>query len=289
MAAPEGKVPILDSVGAAMRDWRANLKFNLITGLIGAAALTLISFLSLSAAGNSSVAMLLSLASTVVGAFVFATFLGLYEYGPSRLRERLPSDGMRVWCAMAVVGFFLFIVCVVAGIPAFALLMTALSPYYGEIEAVADDQAAVFAIIERFAQENAGLILAVVLVYGVIWLLLTSRLYLAAPATVSAQKILTFETWSWTKNNMLRICGARLLLLAPASILVFAVQALAGGAVGANAFDPNSVAAAIMANPAGYGLTIFIGHAFNFTLYRGLEAALSTYLYRGLRPSVTSP
>lgn len=284
MTIPAGKVPILDSVGGAMRTWRKEIRLHAIVGLIGAAALTALSLLSVFVAGNQSIALLVMTFATVVGAYIYTAFLSVDLKGAQGLGVRLPGEGWRVWCALAVVSFFLFIIFVVALIPGVVLLFTALAPYEADLQSAGQNQAAVLAVIERFAAANAGLLLVMGLVYGAILLLLTSRLYLAAPATVGAGRILSVETWSWTKNNMLRIAATRLMLLTPASILVFAVQALIGGALGVNVLDPNSLQGAMAGNPAGYGAVVFCGHVVNFTLYRGLEAALSARLYQGLRP-----
>lgn len=285
MTVPAGRVPILDSVGGAMRTWRREIRLHVVAGLIGAAALTALSLLSVVVAGNQSIAFLVMTLATVVGAYIYTTFLSVDLKGAAGLAARLPGEGWRVWCALAVVGFFLFIVFVVALIPGVVLLFTALAPYEADLTSAGQDQAAVLAVIQRFAAANIMLLLIMALIYGAILLLLTSRLYLAAPATVGANRILSVETWSWTKNNMLRIAGTRLMLLTPASILVFAAQALIGGVLGVNVLDPTSLQAAMLGNPAGYGVVVFCGHVVNFTLYRGLEAALSARLYQSLRPA----
>ncbi|MEJ0061229.1 MAG: hypothetical protein WDM79_17415 [Terricaulis sp.] len=122
------------------------------------------------------------------------------------------------------------------------------------------------------------------LVYILIWLFLSSRLFLAAPATIDNNRILTFETWKWTKGNMLRIAGARVVLLLPAYILVFALTALVGRGIGVNVFDPASSVAYAEASPAMFALFNGVSVFVSTLLYRALEAGLSSYLYQGLKP-----
>jgi len=129
----------------------------------------------------------------------------------------------------------------------------------------------------------------VTLFYGAVWMLLTSRLYLAAPASVDQRRVLSLETWAWTKGSVLRITAARLLLLAPANILVGAIGHLIGRALGMNTLDPASVAALAAANPAGYLVYILIAAFLSFALFSSLEAGLSSYLYRGLKPAGAAP
>ena len=136
----------------------------------------------------------------------------------------------------------------------------------------------------EFAEANPGALLAVTLFYCAVWLLLTSRLYLAAPASVEQGRILTFETWAWTKGSMLRITAARLMLLLPANILAFAIGYLAGRVVGVDAMNSGAMAETASSNPAGYLFYVLVATFITFVLYSSLEAGLSSYIYRGLKP-----
>ena len=277
-----GNVPIFESVGAALRYVRENVRFIAVASLAGAAALTLITGLNLAAPQFSLVT---GIVARVVEAMVYAAFLGASLLGSGSVRARLPNDGMRVWAAMAIIGFFLLIVMFVAFIVAGIVMATGpLAPYMSDLTAASRDEAAIMAVMARFAEANPIAVLLFTLFLATIWMLLTSRLYLAAPATVDQRRILSFETWSWTKGAMLRITGARLLLLIPANLFVGAIGHLIGRVVGIDTLDPATHGAAASSNPAGYLAFVFVTGVLTFALYSALEAGLSSYLYRGLKP-----
>ena len=279
-------VPIRESVGAALRFVRENIRFIAVASIAGAAALTLITGLNLAA---PQFGIVVWLAARVVEAMVYAAFVGAVLFGSGAVRARLPNDGLRVWTAMAIIGFFLVIVMFVAFLIAGAVMAAGpLAPYISDLTAAGGDEAAVSAVLLRFAEANPIAVLLFTLFFAAIWMLLTSRLYLAAPATVDQQRILSFETWAWTKGAMLRITGARLLLLIPANLFVGAVSHLVGRLVGINSLDPATHAAAASSNPAGYLAFVFVTGVLTFALYAALEAGLSSYLYRGLKPAETS-
>ncbi|HYD74303.1 MAG TPA: hypothetical protein VEF55_14285 [Candidatus Binatia bacterium] len=278
-----GNVPIRESVGAALRFVRENIRFIAVASVAGAAALTLIGGLNLVAPQFGFVT---TIVSSVMQAMVYAVFLGASLFGSAEARTRWLNDGMRVWAAMAIIGFFLFIVMFVAFIIA-GIVMAAgpLAPYMSDLTEAGSDEAAVMAVMVRFAEANPVAVLLFTLFFATIWMLLTSRLYLAAPATVDQQRILSFETWSWTKGAMLRITGARLLLLIPANLFVGAIGHLIGRLVDVDTLDPVTHAAAASSNPAGYLAFVFVTGVLTFALYSALEAGLSSYLYRGLKPA----
>jgi hypothetical protein len=282
-----GKVPVYQSIGGALRFVRENWRFLAIVSAIGAVAITLITAFSLA---SPMFGIFAALAQGVAQAFVYAAFMAAALYGTGAVRARWTSDGWRVWGAMAIVFFFLFIVFTLVTIPVLITLATGpLSRYAGDLESAGQDQSAVMGVMTRFAEENPGVLLALTLFYLAVWLLLTSRLYLAAPASLDQGRILVFDTWKWTKGAMLRIAGARLLLLVPANVLVGAFGYFVGRAVGINTFDMASVADAATSNPAGTLIYALLTGFMTFILYTALEAGLSVYLYLGLKPSEPAP
>lgn len=278
-----GNVPVRESVGAALRYARENIRFIGIASVAGAAALTLIGAFNLAAPQFGFVT---AIVSGVVQAMVYAVFLGASLFENAEVRTRWPNDGMRVWAAMAIIGFFLFIVMFLASmVAAIVMAVGPMASYVDDLQGGGSDQAAVMAVMVRFAEENPIPVLLLTLFFGAIWMLLTSRLYLAAPATVDQQRILSFETWKWTEGAMLRITAARLLLLIPANLFVGAISHLFGRTIGINTLDPATTVAAASSNPAGYLAFVFVTGALTFALYSALEAGLSSYLYRGLKPA----
>ncbi|MGQ0531075.1 MAG: hypothetical protein ACT4OF_00100 [Caulobacteraceae bacterium] len=276
-------VPIRESVGAALRFVRENLRFVAIAAAIGATASVAISGASLAAPQAGLLSMV---ASGLVQAFVYAALVGCALFGAGPASTRWRSDGWRVWAAMIIIGFFLAIVVFVISIPvSIVLVVGPMAPHVTELQNARSDELAVMRVMTQFMEQNPMAVLLTALFYGVVWFLLTSRLYLAAPASVDAGRILTFETWKWTKGAMLRIAGARLLLLAPAYIFAGAVGHLIGLLFGVNTLDVASISAAAAANPAGLLAFDFIRSFIILALYAPLEAGLSSYLYRGLKPA----
>jgi hypothetical protein len=283
----DGQVPVRESVGAALRFARENWRTIAIISAISAAVSTVLALVSGAAA---ALALPISAVSTVVAAATYAAFTSGCLNGFAGLQQRLAGDGIRVWAAMAVVAFFLLIVFVVLGIPGIIVFAIVIAPRYGaELQQVSGDQAATLALMQRIVAENPGMILAFLLFYGVLWLALTSRLYLSAPASIDAGRILTFETWSWTRGNMWRIVGARLLLLAPAYVIAAGASFLFAGAIGLNVNDPSSVAAFAREQMPLFLVFSLVSEFLRLALYLALEAGLSAYLYRGLKPVTATP
>jgi hypothetical protein len=282
-----GNVPVFESVGAAFAYVRENTRFIAIVAAAGAAVVTLIGALAMA---MPAVGLATTILTTVAQAFAYAALIAAAMFGAGEARARWAKDGGRVWSAMAIIGFFLFIVMFVASMVASIVLFAGpMADYVDELQAAGSDNAAVMRIMVQFLEANPLPVLFVTLFFSVIWMLLTSRLYLAAPASVDKQRILTFETWKWTKGAMLPITGARLLLLLPANIFVGAISHLIGRGFAINTFDPNTAEAVARANPAGYLAFVFIAAFVQLALYSALEAGLSSYLYRGLKPAETPP
>ncbi len=271
--ATEGKVPVRESAGHAVRLWIENWRLFLIVAAIAAAVDTgLVAML-----GVTSIAA--AFAVLLVRAVAYAAVIGAALHGAASVPGRLPKDAWRNFGAMAVVGFFLFIVIMVGMIPGAVVLGSTLQPYTAQLEAAGQDQAAMAQVMMQFAQENPGVVLSLTLVYFAIWMALTSRLYLAGPASIDQGRVLAFDTWKWTKNNMLRIAAARMILLGPAFALSIAVQALATQVLGASLIQGASAPALISYYVSQFGF---------YAIYVSLEGALAAYLYRGLKPDTTS-
>lgn len=280
----EGKVPVRESVGAALRSVRENIGLIFVVALVGGAAAAALGIASALTQSNPGIAMIVSLANTFVVSYIYAALTGAALFGSGAVAGRLMADGGRLWVAMAILTFFFIIVFIVLLIPGFVVFFMAMAPYAAELQSAGQDQAAVMAVLARAVQANPAPLLLLGLFYIAVWFYLSSRLYLSAPATISAQRILTFETWKWTKGNTLRIIGARLLLLIPANIIANAVTLIVGRLVGIDIFDPTTAAAVSQSNLFGFAAYMFVSTFAAVLLFQSLEAALSAYLYRGLRP-----
>lgn len=273
------QVSARDSVGAALAFVRQHWRLIVTMAVIGAALTSVLIALS---PASPLVAILADVANWLVQSFVFA---GLVKAALGDTQRVQPADGLRMFGAMVVVGFFLFLVFFVLMIPgAIVLVAGPMSPYLADMQAAGQDQAAMMRVMTRFAQENPAPLLAFFAFYGILWFLLTSRLYLAAPATTDAKRIKTFDTWSWTRGMTLKIAGARIMLLFPAFILMGALTFLAARALG---IDPTS---ATQRPPLPiYTAYVAIDRIVFFATYLALEAGLSTALYRALKPAEGAP
>lgn len=273
------KMSLQESVGEALRFVRANWRFVGAASAAGALAMMGFGFLAMSA---PPLALPLNLAMMLAQACVYAAFLAAMLYGAPAARERWFGYGVRVLGSMAIIMAFMFLVLLVVSLPLTMVLFSGpLGPYMPELQQAGADQAQVWAVMTRFAQENPGALLAAMIVYGVIVLLITSRLFLAAPASVDAGRIVVFSTWGWTKGALWRIAGARLLLLAPANVLAAALGYLAGGLLGLDPLAPTMGQTGTVAYLVYVGIAAF----FSFSLFSSLEAGLSADFYRRLKPA----
>lgn len=226
-----------------------------------------------------------SLLTTGVQAVIYTLFLSLFLGLPA---GAWPRRAASVWGAMAVIAFFLCIVFFVLSLPVSMIMLAGpLAPYAGDLQAAGTSETAVMEVMLRFAEAEPIPILVMMLFFGAVWMMLTSRLYVAAPATADQGRVLTFETWRWTKGATLAIIGARLLLLTPAYALVTALAYLAAALLGFNPFDPAAIAAMAQNNLVLFLLYVGVRSFLQFALYMALEAGLSAYLYQGLKPAET--
>lgn len=279
------RVPVRECVGAAMRFVVDNARFVVAAAAVAAGVITLLAGAALAIAPLGLVTGPLS---TVVRAFFYAVLLGAALYGIAGARGRLVGDGWRVWAAMAVIAFFMFIVMFVLSIPGMLVLFAGpLRAYQGALQSAGQDQAAVLEVMTRFAQEQPLAVMLFFLFYLAVWLLLTSCLYVAAPASVDNRRVLTFETWRWTRGNVLAITWARLMLLAPAFVLVSALDYVVARLAGVELLDPMAATAVAQSNPVMFLLYAFATSFITLAVYTPLEAGLSTALYRGLKPAET--
>jgi hypothetical protein len=276
LAEPGGNIPIIRSAAEAVGFLREHWRFALMVAGVGASA---------------QFAVVLTLGSTLFGfaaaslvsAGVYASLFGAALYGPGAVRGRLVRDALRLWVTMALLGVFLSIV-------AFTFLLFTMGflvgPYAQEIEAAQADEAQMQAILLRAVQERPAAAFGLFALGASAWIALTSRLFLAAPASIEAGRPRVFDTWGWTKGALLRIVAARILLLGPALILWMSVHALLSAAIGLGANNPFDLSAATVAagNPTAFLALTFCSQILQIGLYMALEAALSVQLYRRLNP-----
>ncbi len=278
----DGKVPILMSAAAGVRFFADNWRLALVLALAGAGASTLLSVGVMTAPAATIVLQVVEL---FLAATLYSIFLARALGRKTISAGQAAREGVRVLGAMASIGFFLLIVCVVMALPAIVIVSSAFTPFEDRVLALGetpDNDAAAQLFADAFAV-NPWPFLGVVLAYGLVWMLLTSRLYAAAPASVDRGTIHAFTTWAWTKGNMLRILGARLVLLAPAAVIVVAIQRFAGAGLGVNVFDLVEMSEFARAQVPKFVALQFVSE---FAKYFGLvclEAGLSASVYLTLQ------
>jgi hypothetical protein len=118
---------------------------------------------------------------------------------------------------------------------------------------------------------------------------LTTRFYVVAPATVDRRRITVFESWRMTRGNFLRIAGARLLLLAPAFILAWALQTLIARLLGAPSGDPIQVLQYSQSNAVGFAVFYTVSLFVQLAVVSALDAGLSASIYRRLNAMSPPP
>jgi hypothetical protein len=272
MAEP-GKIPIRDNVGAALRFVRQNWQFVAIVSAIAAVTQGVVLL------GGPNLIWMLVVLAAITAAYTAFTRAALT--GSRQLGNRQAADSLRVGAAMAMIGVLIGIIFVML---MFVTMSVLIAPYAEEVKAAGENEAAMRAIMERAMAAQPGVPFWAMAAGAVIMFLLTTRLYFAAPGSVDEGRIVVFESWRLTRGNFLRIAGARLLLLGPAFILAGALQTLAGNALGAPTSDPIALFAYGQNNPVGFALFYSVAIFLQLSLFSALEAGLSAYLYRSVKP-----
>ncbi len=262
--------PARDSIGAALAFVRN--RWRLVLAAAGALA------------GTQTLALLLtgpSLLTMVIGVFGLAAVYAIYTnaaLGAADVRQDLPGHAGRLTLGMGMIAFFGFILMLMVVFVAMSVLI---GPYTTEIEAVKENDAAVRAIMDRAIAERPDVILWSLIAGMALLFVVTTRFFLAAPATVDRKRILVFDSWRLTRGAFVRIALARIVLLGPAILLAYALFALMAMSIG----QPPDVAAQLV---LGQGdrttLALLNGGAifFQTAVYSALEAGLSANLYRRL-------
>lgn len=278
MTAP-GKLPIRDSIGAALRFARGNWRFVLGVAALGAGAHTL----ALAGLGSN---LLWFPALIAVSGAVHAVLTRAALSGAPGAASTLAGDTGRTIAAGAIVGFFAAMIVLVLLYVSMGVLI---APYVDEAKALLEDQAGLRALMERAVREQPAILSWTIGIGALIMLALTSRFYYAAPASIERGRILVFESWRSTKGAMWRVIAARVVLLGPALILVGALQSLAGMVVGVSGADPAAMAARAEANPLAFVAFYGVAQFLQIAIYTSLEAGLSASLYRAFQQQAPRP
>lgn len=268
MPAPAGKVPVLESARAGITfvgaEWRA-----LLRPMFGGAGALFLAAALLPTAALPAVLVFFVGVTAAYGAFLRQA-LGVATGG----LQAFGVDVGRLLGSAAIVGFFVLLLMLVAGMAGGVALMTQLAPYEAQLAQVQGDLAATNTILMGAYEENPTPFLILTALYVLVFYAVTSRLYLTAPATIADKRVRTFETWPWTKGSLLRIAAARFVLLVPLNFLAMMIAQLGG---------PIAAAAGPAAPFAAFAFLMILTLMLMALL--AAEAGLSAFLYRGLKPA----
>lgn len=269
-----GAVPIKESVGAALRFVRENIRF------VGTVALCAAIGQGVFALAGANLFWLIAVLIALVGAHTALTSAALGITPP--ISQRLVGDATRVTGTMAMIGFILAIVFLMLTFTAMSVLI---APYQTQLQAAKGDAAAVQTIFDTATASNPNVMTIASVVGFILMFAVTTRFYVAAPATIDRGRITLLGAWRMTRGNFLRIAGARLLLLVPAFIFVGAIQTLIARVVGAPSDDPFALSTYSQSNAVGFALFYTVSILIQIGIFSSLEAGLSAYLYKGLKAS----
>jgi len=140
-----------------------------------------------------------------------------------------------------------------------------------ELEALAADPEAFNRALNEALATPAGIVIQVIgLVMIGVLLVVSARLIMVNAAAIGERRIVFFQTWSWSKGNVLRILAAMILTALPVALF-------------------NLVVGSILSSAAGLqGGVVAIVREIVIALIGALgsipQIALGAHLYKGLRP-----
>lgn len=136
---------------------------------------------------------------------------------------------------------------------------------------MADSEAFSEAIVQQLGAGGLLMLDVILAVLIVIAIVTVVRLSMVNAATIGERRIVFFQSWSWSKGNVLRMLGALVLTTLPAMLLNLIVAAVVLGVSGAGPAPVQFLAGGIV--------------GFVQSLLSIPAIALGAILYKGLRPS----
>ena len=137
-------------------------------------------------------------------------------------------------------------------------------------ELMADSEAFSAAVAQQLGAGGLLMLDVILVVLIVIAIVTVVRLLMVNAATIGERRVVFFQTWSWSKGNVLRMLGALLITTLPAMLLDLIVAAAVLGIAGAGPAPVQAVAGAVV--------------GFVQSLLSIPAIALGGILYKGLRP-----
>jgi hypothetical protein len=270
---PAGKVPVVQCVVASWRFLFDNWRLLLPGAIVVAIVTGVVPVLLLTSAGITQGAILLSSGIELVANILFSAMIlrksvrnefnapvGLsFGQDEIRLLGVVLSFGLLLMPFFFVFGFTLMFV---------AIGQAGLTPE--QLAGMQNDPVAVNQLFYDALRTPPGIILCFVMIIAA--LLVLSRLSPSGAATIGERRIVFFQTWNWSKGNVLRVAAALMMAVLP----LVAVNVILSEVLGA------------VLGPQANALIVGLVNVFLSlvgTLGMAPVIALGAELYRGLKPA----
>jgi hypothetical protein len=262
-----GKVPVLKCFEQAWRFLFENWRLFLPVSIVPAAGAVLSTMLSTSMGGVFLGLVLGTIASAVLSATVLRK--AIREEYARPYGVAFGADELRLIATQVCFALLIFPFAILFGLLFSVGAIGRAGMNEEQIEAISTDPEAVNKLFADFLGTPMGASIALFCLIAVA--LLGVRLFLVNAATIGERRIVFFQTWSWSKGNVLRILGAIVLTALPAAITNLILAELLVSIVGQSGSLPILSLASGIASLIGSLLSVPV-------------IALGAILYKGLRP-----
>jgi hypothetical protein len=271
-----GKVPVLKCFESAWRFLFENWRLFLPAAAVPAIANGLSLALSPATAGAANLMndfggmMIVTIASVFFTAAVLRKVVRDEFIAPWGLAAG--PDEMRL---LGVLGCFLAIFVppiILIGVVFQIFLLSRIAASPEELaDLMADSEVFSEAIVQQLGAGGLLMLDVILAVLIVIAIVTVVRLSMVNAATIAERRIVFFQSWSWSKGNVLRMLGALVITTLPAMLLDLIVAAVVLGIAGAGPAPVQFLAGGIV--------------GFVQSLLSIPAIALGAVLFKGLRPS----
>lgn len=280
--APEGKVPILESVRAGYAFARASWRTYAPAAVLTAALFALTETFGTTHDRPNALDLVFSMgsfaASLALSAFLFR--LAQRQDASGFYGLKFGKDELNLLGAMIVVGFF-FLIVLVVGVVVLSVALAVAAPAAGvDLETLGADPAAAQAgLVAIFTGPSGWLAWLVMGALLALFFWLAARLALSSAATVGEGKIMAFSTWDWTRGNAFRILATLFASAFPIGLVIGFVTGFIGAALGVGT-SPEGMTGPI----ASRAVVQFLSALGQFLVLTPVLAGVTSHLYNGLRP-----
>jgi hypothetical protein len=261
-----GKVPILKCFEQAWRFLFDHWRLFLPASVVPAAGAVISTLFSATVGG-----LFLGLAVATIASAIFSASVlrkAVRDEFVAPLGVAFGADELRLVGAQVCFALLIFPFAVLFGLIFSVGAIGRSGMTEAEMEAISADPEAANKLFMDFLNTPLGA--SIVLLCFVAVALLGIRLFLVNAATIGERRIVFFQTWSWSKGNVLRMLGAIVLTALPAVIANLVLAELLMSIVGSGS---------LLLLALGSGVASLVGSMLSIPWI-----ALGAILYKGLRP-----